>query len=226
MAASLDARVAALEQLYGAPPAPRPSGVFELVIWENAAYLVDDERREEVFARLENEIGIDPAAILAAAPEVLARVLEGGGMHPQRRADKLHRAAEIASELGLDEIERQVREDPDRARRSLRRFPGIGEPGADRILLLARARRTLATDSNALRVLVRLGFAREESSYARTYRGAAKALEDELSDDFDWLIRAHQLLRTHGKELCRRTPDCDPCPLAEGCAWFAAHEGS
>jgi hypothetical protein len=43
----------------------------------------------------------------------------------------------------------------------------------------------------------------------------------------DWLIRAHQLLRRHGQELCRRSrPRCAACPLTAQCAYYAGTAGA
>jgi|SRR5690348_1990396 len=101
---ALRAAIARLAKFYGPPPRPPATDPFELVIWENCAYLVDDARRAAVFRRL---------------------------------------------------------------------------------------RRTLGPDSNALRVLVRLGFGKERDNYERTYRSAADAVAPDLPADFTWLIKAH-----------------------------------
>ena len=114
-----------------------------------------------------------------------------------------------------------MRTDPTAARKLLKKFPGIGEPGADKILLYNRAARSLAPDSNVLRVLVRLGFGKMEKDYARTYRSAAENTAAELPSDFRKLIAARELLRRHGQELCRRTaPRCEACPLSPRCEAF------
>jgi len=121
-------------------------------------------------------------------------------------------------------LRRLVRRDPLAARKVLRRFPGVGEPGADKLLLFAKSRRTLAPDSNGLRVLVRIGYGTESGNYQRMYRSAAMAVEAELPADFAGLIAAHQLLRRHGQELCKRAaPRCYACPLSAGCRWYLAH---
>ena len=91
------------------------------------------------------------------------------------------------------------------------------------MLLLSRSVKTLAPDSNALRVLLRLGFGKEGAGYAASYRSAATAVAGELPDDFDWLIAAHLLLRLHGQEMCKRSaPACSVCPLAPDCPAAAA----
>jgi endonuclease III len=217
----LQDRIARLEAFYGTPEPPRITDPFEMVVWENVAYLVDDERRARVFARLQEEIGILPLEISTTPPEVLAEVIKDGGMQPEHRAAKLLAAADEAFDIGLDTLDRLIRKAPDKASKELRRFPGIGEPGADKILLFSRAKRTLAPESNILRVLVRLGFGEEDENYGRMYRSAEKAVAPQLSGDFAWLIRAHQLLRRHGQEVCKRSvPLCEACPLTDGCRWF------
>ena len=219
--APLTELISRLEALYG-PPAPPPvTDPFEMVVWENAAYLVDDDRRARVFARLREEVGLDPEDILGTPTPVLADVIREGGMQPEHRAEKLLKAADTALAVGVDLLRELIRTAPDKARKVLQKFPGMGEPGADKILLFSRAKRTLAPDSNALRVLVRLGFGEEDENYGRMFRSADAAVAPELPGDFPWLIRAHQLLRRHGQEICRRgAPLCEACPVTGGCRWF------
>jgi hypothetical protein len=70
------------------------------------------------------------------------------------------------------------------ARRALQKFPGIGAPGADKILLFTKTHALPALDSNGLRVLVRLGLAKEAKSYSdhlsRRDRGPGAARETRL----------------------------------------------
>lgn len=213
--------ISRLEAFYGTPQPPTVTDPFEMILWENVAYLVDDERRARVFARLQEMVELDPEEILATPPRVLAEVISDGGMQPDMRAGKLIAAADEVLQLGVEGLRELVRTAPEKARKKLKRFPGIGEPGADKILLFSHAIRTLAPDSNALRTLVRLGFGEEDENYGRMYRSAANAVASQLPPDFPWLIRAHQLLRRHGQEICKRTvPLCEACPLTEGCRWF------
>lgn len=216
--------VARLEAAHGSPEPPLASDPFAAAVLENVAYLVDDERRRRVFERLRDAVGITPEALLAVPEAELARLIADGGMLPAHRAAKVKKAAAIAAEIGVDELRRQAAAGT--GARLLRRFPGIGEPGADRLQLLAHGKRTLAPDSNALRVLVRLGFGAESGDYTIQYRSAAAAVAPQLPPDFDWLLRAHQLLRRHGQEVCKRTaPRCEVCPLTRLCAWYARAAG-
>ena len=104
------------------------------------------------------------------------------------------------------------------ARRALEAFPSIGPPGADKILLLTGARAILALDSNALRVLLRLGYGEEHKTYATSYASAQKAAMAELPRTLPALRNAFALLRCHGQALCRRNhPRCTICPLRSSC---------
>lgn len=214
-------QVAVLEAYHGAPPRPVITDPFQLILWENCAYLVDDARRTEVFRALTAEVGLTPEAILATPLDRLARVIESGGMQPERRAGKLHDAAALAAETGLATLKRLIHESPEKARRIIKQFPGVGDPGADHILMVAGAAVTLAPESNGLRVLLRLGYGSERGDYAAQYRSVAKAVSAELKSEWRWLEKARALLRTHGQEPCRRAaPQCETCPLTSSCRWF------
>jgi len=223
-ALSLADAVSRLEALYGPPAPPAVTDPFEMIVADSASYLVDDDRRARIFARLREEVGLDPEDILGMPTPVLVATIRDGGMLPEHRAEKLVKAANTALEIGLDRLRDLIRTDAKKAGKLLQKFPGIGEPGADKILLFSRAKRTLGADSNVLRVLVRLGFGEgDEQNYSRLYRSAAEAVAPQLPEDYPWLIAAHQLLRRHGQEICRRSaPLCEACPLTTGCRWFLA----
>jgi endonuclease III len=218
---TLPAAVRTLEAHYGEPEPPPTADPFELVLWENVAYLALPARRREAFALLARTIGTTPPAILAAERSALERVT-GHGILKRAFAAKLVECARIAFEQFGGDVNPTIRQPLDAAKRALRRFPGIGEPGAEKILLFTGRQALLAPDSNGLRVLVRLGFVREEKSYARTY-AASRAVAQELGWRPQALQKAHLLLQLHGQTLCkRRAPRCNECPLMPGCAYAGA----
>jgi len=210
--------VALLRKHYRALPPHPPKTALELVLWENVAYLVDDARRAAAFARLERDVGTRPEEILAASDEALYTIAEMGGMHPQRRVAKLRTIAETVMEEFDGDLDGVLELPTAKAKRALKKFPGIGDPGAEKILLFTKTAPVFAIESNGLRVLLRLGYGKEQKSYAATYRSVRTALEDELPSRCDALISAHRLLRQHGQELCRRShPRCEACPLRNHC---------
>ncbi|MGZ8852046.1 MAG: endonuclease III domain-containing protein [Thermoanaerobaculia bacterium] len=193
---------------------------FEHILLENAAYLVDDQRRWRTFQTLREKIGVTPEAILRRNVSDLAGVIAEGGMKPEMRAEKVLECARLAMTIGVDRLNAAVRHREPEAKRLLRQFPGVGEPYADRILLLAGGEPGLAPDSNALRVLTRLGYIREQKTYAQTYRAAVHAAQEDLHETED-VVAAHGLLRRHGQEICKRSePRCELCPLRSVCSWY------
>jgi endonuclease-3 len=211
--------VTLLESVHGRPKPFRPTDPFEMILWENCAYLVDDVRRRRVYDRLKQATGNLPGRIAGMNPGALAEVIAAdGGMRPPMRAEKLKRAADLAIDIGLTQLRALCRTDPGAARRLLKKFPGIGDPGADKILMVSKSLRTLAPESNGLRVLTRLGFGKDLPEYAKSYRSCELDVAAELPRDPGWLIRAHQLLRQHGQTLCKTSaPRCGHCPLAARC---------
>jgi endonuclease III len=208
---------------YGEPAPPEIVRPFAMILWENVAYLANDARRAQAFARLQQVTGLTPAGIRKAKDSALLAIA-GKGILPEQTVEKLRHAAEIARTEFGDDLRPILDLPPAAAKRDLRKFPSIGEPAAEKILLFNRRLPVLALDSNALRVLVRLGYTPEHRNYSTMYKAAQRALAAQLPRDCNALIRAYQLLRQHGQELCQRTsPACDACPLRNGCAYFREH---
>jgi endonuclease III len=207
-----------LEGLYGAPEKLPPRGALEWILWENAAYLVPAEKRAACFRALKKRAGSSGAGILRARREELLELAHEGGMLPEQRVEKWLEIATTVQEEFDGDLEAVLERPLAKARTALKKFPGIGEPGAEKILLFTGKHALFALESNGLRVLVRLGYAREEKNYSTTYRALRTALAPLESRGAAWLQRAHLLLQRHGQELCKRTaPRCDDCPLLAGC---------
>jgi endonuclease III len=182
----------ALRKFYGRPQPPKVTDPFEQILFQNVAYLADDVRRAEAFRVLKERTGLKPEKILAASHASLHEIARRGIGGP-----------------------------PEEARKALKKFPSIGDPGAEKILLFSGALPVLALDSNGLRVLFRLGFGKENKSYAKSYRSAQAAAEVQLPKDCGVLIEAYQLLRRHGQELCKtKHPRCEACPVRARGVYF------
>jgi endonuclease-3 len=217
--------VSQLAAHYGKPGPPITTDPLELILLENVAYLVSDERREEAFKTLCKHAGTKPHEILSASEESILKATRLGGMHPEQRVSRLREIALIAmNEFGGD-VRQALKLPLPKAKLALRKFPSIGEPSAEKILLFTRSYLVLGLDSNGLRVLVRLGFGAEKKSYTATYRDVQESIQSQLKEDYDWLISTHILLRRHGKELCKTSaPLCEKCPVRKSCAYFLARE--
>lgn len=217
----LRALIDALLHDYGKPKPPFSRDPFRLILWEQVAYLVPDAQRRLAFKALEDQVGLTAEAILAAPTSKLQEIARlGGAIASPVRAERLRRSAELVRDRWNGDLRAALALPLPKARRALAQFPMIGEPGADKILVFTKTARLLPLDSNALRVLQRVGVAAEAKDYKHSYRQAQEAVAAELPHDHDWLIAAGQLLRHHGQEVCRRNaPDCARCPVQSQCAF-------
>lgn len=214
--------IARLKKAHGEPALPPAHGPFELVMWENACYLLPDDRRALVFEGLRQQIGMDAESIWKADQAMLLPLAKLGGMRPETRVFRWREIARITiSQFGgsLDAI---LELSYDKAKRALQQFPAIGQPGAGKILMLCGMSAGLPLESNGLRVLERVGYGRAQRNYGATYRSVQDAIAGQIPKDVAAVTRAHLLLRYHGKSVCRNNrPLCEECVLATECRFAA-----
>lgn len=216
-----------LEAVYGKQEPTWPTDPHLFLIWWYCGYPASDAACSRGWESLQREVGTGLEQILSASPAKLAAALKPGGMVPELRALRLKEiAARIKDEFGGD-LRAALVGPIAQARKTLKRFPSIGDPGADRILLFAGIAPLAAVPSNCPHVLVRIQRGLERENYGVTYREAQQAIAAEVPEKFDARIRAYLLLKRHGQELCKRTkPKCDQCPVSSSCAYFAGrHRG-
>lgn len=194
------------------------------LVWENIGYLIDDERRSVLFATFEARVGLTAHQIADAPAEVLAEIAGRGGMNPMTRVERLRSIGTLTLEVCDGDLAGALRSLPvAKARTVLKRFPTIGDPGADKILLFAGIAARPCLESNGLRALVRLGLCPQSGAYAPTYKAAMAVMAAQLPADLEVLKRAYLILRAHGRALCKRSePLCAPCPLDQVCLHVAA----
>jgi endonuclease-3 len=129
-----------LQRHYGAPIPPPSTDPLELIIWENIAYLASDERRAAAFAALKRDIGTRPEQILAAKHAALAAIGKAGIL-PDVSAEKLLAIAKIAYEESDSDLPSVLKKPLPQAKKALKRFPSIGDPGAEMVMSACWKRR-------------------------------------------------------------------------------------
>ena len=210
----------ALERMYGPQPAPALRDPLELLLFEEIGYLLEDDRKNAAFAALKQKVGTRAERILGATAPTLLSIAKLAGPQPEERVERLKKTATLALDHAR-ELRALAALPLATAKRVLGKFPGVGEPGAEKVLLFSHSQAVLALDPNAVRVLGRLGYGTETKNYAATYRSVQHAAAAQLTPSFDGFVRAFQLLRTHGLETClRESPRCEVCPLKMTCAYF------
>jgi A/G-specific adenine glycosylase len=150
---------------------------------------------------------------LAAAP--LADVLRAWGrLGYPRRARRLHDTANVIIAEHAGEVPTE--------REALLALPGVGDYTAAAILAFAHSRRSIVLDTNVRRVLARAldGAALPPGHVTVAERRRAEALWP-ASDGRSarWSAAVMEL----GAVVCTaRRPNCQACPLVDGCAWVRA----
>jgi len=213
-----------LESHYGAQAVHWPTDPYLFLVWWHCGYPPSEERCARGWEELSEHIGVSPERLLSARSQSIARALKAGGIVAEVRATRLKAIAaavrdEFAGDLrsALDRL--SLRE----ARAVLKKFPGIGNPGADRILLFAQIAPVPAVPSSCPHVPVRIESGREPENYDAAYALAQRMLEAQMPGTWAALTRAYLLLQVHGRQLCKRTnPRCSLCPVAKSCAFLGA----
>ncbi len=222
-----------LENLYGPQRLAGPTDPYEMIVYVNSGYPAADLPCSRGFEALKREVGLKPENILEAPKTKLTKLTRLGGIVPELRAEKLKEIARMAkNEFGKDllaTLKRWMLEEkkpPGKgirgAKSVLQKFPVIGEPGAEKILLFSKLAPVAAVPSACVSVAIRL-WGGTGKNYAADYRVAREILSAGLDETFEARQRAYLLLKKHGQEICKRsTPKCEICPLTRQCAYFQA----
>lgn len=211
-----------LEAFYGPQEPCWPVEPYEFLIWWHCGYPASDVTCTKGWNALKKEVGIEPRHILKSTQGKLAHALKAGGMVPEVRAMRLQQIAERV----LNEFDGDLRNTLvgpiEEVRKKLKRFPGIADPGADRVLLFGKVAPVAAVASNCPHVPVRIQLGLERESYSVTYREAQSLIQAETPEQFHPRMRAYLLLKEHGQTVCKRSkPKCEECPVSSACAYFA-----
>jgi endonuclease III len=205
-----------------------------MILYLNCGYPATDGTCSKGFDALKREVGLKPEKILATPHAKLTKCLRLGGIVPELRAKKLKEIARIVSREFDGKLRAQLKkcmqeENKQRgqgvrsAKNVLQKFPVIGEPSADKILLFSALAPVAAVPSAFVRVPMRLWFGQEGNNYAADYRQSRDRLAAQLPETHDARQRAYLLLKKHGQEICNGSaPKCQICPLTAECAYIQA----
>jgi endonuclease III len=208
-----------LEGFYGPQEPVWPTDPYLYLVWLHCGYPASEERCSKGWESLRKTIGVEPDRIMAASLPQLTKVLSPGGMVPAIRARRLKEVVHrVIEEYGTD-LNSALACPVPTARKFLKRFPNIADPGADRILLFAGISPVAAVPSNCPHVIVRIMRGRERENYGVTYQEAQQEIQN-VPESVAARTRAFLLLKRHGQELCKRVkPKCAQCPVRDLCAF-------
>jgi endonuclease III len=211
-----------LQKFYGKQEPCWPVDPYEFIVWWHCGYPASDAACTKGWDNLKSQVGIEPHNLLETMPRKLAFALKPGGMVPELRALRLKEVAMLVKDKLGGDLRAALTGPISEVRRTLKTFPGIADPGADRVLLFAGIAPIAAVPSNGTQVLVRVLCGRERENYGVNYREAQRAIAMQVPATFDARTRAYLLVKRHGQEICKRTnPKCEECPVSSNCLFFS-----
>ncbi len=167
---------------------------------------------EKAIANLKAAGALSPEGLARLSEGELARLVYPAGYF-NAKARKLKALVALLFQRFDGELERLLAAPVEELRPLLLATYGIGPETADSILLYAAGRPVFVIDAYTRRLLSRLGMTPDRDSY-----DSWRALfMDSLEGDAALFNEYHALIVRHGKEVCRREPRCEVCPLLEGC---------
>lgn len=217
-----------LESFHGAQTAQWPTDPYQFLVWWHCGYPPSEERCSRGWESLNEEIGTSPEKLLQTPSSKLTRALKAGGIVPELRAGRLKEIAQTIQErFGGDLLSALSRLPVAQVRATLKKFPGIGDPGADRIILFGGIAPVPAVPSSCPQVLVRIESGEPRETYNANFRVAREIVQSEVADTFVARTRAYLLVQQHGQQICKRSsPKCESCPIAGSCAYFQNRPGT
>jgi endonuclease III len=198
-----------------------PGDLFSYCLREICSFHTIEPKAEAAFHAL-SEIGNSPAALARARPARLKSALAKAGPFVGDRLSSLQGLLRLVHrDLGGDfgSLFKRSRLE---VKKLLKSVPGFGDHGSDRLMLLSGRHPILALDTHGLRVALRLGYGETKRSYGATYASVQRELAPLVGEDPNSHFRLRELLRVHGREVCRMDgPLCEVCPLSSSCAYHA-----
>jgi len=159
-------------------------------------------------------------SVRVAPTEAVADAIRVGGLanikapRIQRILDDLHQERGELSLAFLEDLETE------RARRYLEDMHGVGPKTAACVLLFSLQKPALPVDTHVHRVTIRVGLLRNGTSAAKAHT----LLEDLLPQEAYYPF--HLNVIRHGRTICHaQNPECEACPIAELCAYYAETAG-
>ena len=163
---------------------------------------------EKAIAALKEKRLLSPEALSRIDEETLARIIRPSGYY-NVKAKRLKSFVQFLLEEYAGNIGIMSAEELPVLRNKLLGVRGIGQETADSILLYACGKPVFVSDTYTRRILQRHHLIDENADY-----GQIQALfMNHLPGDVALFNQFHALIVHTGKNFCRKTPKCDPCPL-------------
>lgn len=143
----------------------------------------------------------------------LANLIKSSGYYNQK-AKKLKAFSDYLKKFDFD-FDNLKKKKLNILREELLKIHGIGKETADSILLYALNKPIFVIDAYTKRIFQRLGLADEKTNYD----DLQNLFEKNLTKDSKLFNEYHALLVRLGKDVCKKKPICNECPLIATCSY-------
>ena len=170
---------------------------------------------EKAIIELNKNKLIDVNEILKIKNEKLAKIIKSSGYHNQK-AKKLKNFCEFLSKNYNGKLRLLFKNNIETLRKELLAINGIGPETADSIILYAAKKPIFVIDAYTKRIFSRIGF--REKTYDEFQHLFMKNMQnsEKLFNEY------HALIVELGKNICKKQPLCEKCPVNSYCSYYKA----
>lgn len=188
---------------------------FEIIVSAILTQNTSWSNVEKAVANLKRARLLTPTALKRVPLARLARLIRPSGYF-NLKAKKLKAFVHFLFDQhrGTRSVSHLFKLDTHTLRTELLAVYGIGPETADSIILYAARQPIFVVDAYTRRIFARLGFSRDDASYAELQ----SLFMTHLPHDTKLFNEYHALIVALGKSICvKRAPRCAKCPLIEIC---------
>lgn len=172
--------------------------------WKNAEKAIINLKKNNI-------LGVKK--IISAENKKLSEIIKSSGYHNQK-TKKLKNFCEFLLKNHNGRLDLLFNKRIDEIRKELLSVNGIGPETADSIILYAARKPIFVIDSYTKRILGRIGYGIKE------YAEFQELFMQSLPNNERLFNEYHALLVTLAKNVCRKKPLCEKCPLNKYCVYF------
>lgn len=192
-------------------PADTP---FEVVVGAILTQNTSWKNVERAIANLKNEDVLGPGGIYRIPEEQLETLLVPSGFFKVKTKRLKHFINFLFEKYGGD-LDRLLSLEPALLRNELLGINGIGKETADSIILYAADKPSFVVDAYTKRVFERLGMLDKDAEYDEI----KQLFEEDLPQDVKLYNEFHALIVVLAKDICKKKPVCEKCPLNDACTF-------
>ncbi|MBI3036027.1 endonuclease III domain-containing protein [Candidatus Woesearchaeota archaeon] len=182
---------------------------FGAILTQNTSW----KNVEKAIIELNKNSLIDVNKINKIENKKLARIIKSSGYHNQK-AKKLKNFCSFLLNSYDGKLSLLFRNGIEKLRNELLSVNGIGPETADSIILYAAKKPVFVIDAYTKRIMGRIGY-REQ-----TYESLQELFMQKLQNSEKLFNECHALLVELGKNICKKSPLCEECPLSNHCGYF------